>query len=691
MSAWKEIEKYKREASSGIPPKNAKAFDATEGDGVVNLTFTLPDDTVVENNLLCTVAGAMVRKSTTGYPVNEYDGDLVVDISSEDMTKYETEPYADRDVSNDTTYYYSLFPKSDHNVYNRTNATKVIATPHKFRASIEVTYPAGSTCTCVNGDTFLEATDKSGSFTFSVNAPGVWKVKITNDEDVNEKSVTITDDGQQEQITLAYVSAHIIVNYPTGATCTATLGSEVITAGDKTGTHTFVVSTKGNWTIKATLGDQSVEDYVNVTEVSEIPPEHNVTLAFFLASITVTFPVGSTCTLHKGDTLIGTATISPNTFKVTSEGEYEAKIVSGSETAKTTVIIEKNGDTKNVSLSFVNIYSVSRPVNSSGPTWTRGDDAVGLSATASIGTSAGRSSFDNLYPWSDMKRETLSTGDVMVKIPEFYYKREVSGGTEKISIATAAAAGFTKHPGSGCYIGAYKTSSNNKSVKSAAPTVSATRATFRTNAKNKGAGWCQADAAVWSAVQMLFLVEFANNNGQAVLGRGYCDSNSAALSSGSCDSVPNLTGRPAGTDGKTDVVYRGIEGIWGNIWEWVDGFNVNNGAYYVCTDPSKYADDTATGYTQLNYSGLTNWSSSYITEEGCDAANPWAMAPKTAGSGSETTHYCDCAWSSTGWRVVSRGGIWGDASKCGLWAFYASTASSNASTSVGSRLRFIPS
>lgn len=49
------------------------------------------------------------------------------------------------------------------------------------------------------------------------------------------------------------------------------------------------------------------------------------------------------------------------------------------------------------------------------------------------------------------------------------------------------------------------------------------------------------------------------------------------------------------------MVWRGIEGLWGNVWEWVDGVNWNNGTYYVCNDPSKYADDTTTNYTALSF------------------------------------------------------------------------------------------
>ena len=95
----------------------------------------------------------------------------------------------------------------------------------------------------------------------------------------------------------------------------------------------------------------------------------------------------------------------------------------------------------------------------------RTDDAVGKTAVASVGTSAGHSDFDNCYPWSEMRRETLSTGDVMVYIPEFWFERKVTNGVETIRIANKAVDGFTKHPGSGKYVGAYKTSSNNKSVR----------------------------------------------------------------------------------------------------------------------------------------------------------------------------------------------------------------------------------
>ena len=214
---------------------------------------------------------------------------------------------------------------------------------------------------------------------------------------------------------------------------------------------------------------------------------------------------------------------------------------------------------------------------------------------------------------------------------------------------------------------------------------------MRTNCKSKGWGWGLIDVATNSAIQMLYLVEFADNDSQAKIGRGYCDGNRGALETGSCDSVPNLTGRPAGTDGKVDVVYRGIEGIWGNILEWMDGLNYNGDSdnYYVCTDPSKYADDTATWYTKVSFTSPT--SSNYISKEGMDNALPWAMLPSEATGGSETTFYPDYFSSFDGWRVAVRSGPWSYGSDCGVWLLRCNSDSSYSNTNIGSRLLYDPS
>lgn len=343
----------------------------------------------------------------------------------------------------------------------------------------------------------------------------------------------------------------------------------------------------------------------------------------------------------------------------------------------------------------IKIYGIQRDITDQSPEWTRTDKAVGMSATASVGTTAGKSDFSDCMPWKGMVRENIGT-DVMVKIPKFYFRRYREGNIEHIEIANEPVAGFTVHPlfnhagvESDCaYIGAYKTSSDNKSVSNAYPQVEQTRAAMRNNAKAKGAGWSLIDIAALSAIQMLFLVEYATNDSQKAIGRGYCDRNRNALQSGTCNNVPGLTGRPAGTDGKVDVVYRGIEGVWGNVTEWVDGVNFDGKTVYVCNDPSKYKDDTSTGYTKLSYSLA---SDGHISQEGLDTgANEHVMLP-TETSGSETTYYCDYGASgNSGWRVVCVGGAVDSGSDCGLFTAYCELSSSNSNSVLGSRLLYIP-
>lgn len=73
-----------------------------------------------------------------------------------------------------------------------------------FMATISVTYPEGSICTCSDGATTLTAPDTSGSHTFTVNSAGDWTVTITDGEATKSDVVSITEDGQSESIDIGY-------------------------------------------------------------------------------------------------------------------------------------------------------------------------------------------------------------------------------------------------------------------------------------------------------------------------------------------------------------------------------------------------------------------------------------------------------------------------------------------------------
>lgn len=75
-----------------------------------------------------------------------------------------------------------------------------------FAATINITYPAGSTCTCSDGTTTLSAPDTSGTWVCTVPNAGTWTVSSTDGDTSKSADVVITTDGQTESVTLLYIT-----------------------------------------------------------------------------------------------------------------------------------------------------------------------------------------------------------------------------------------------------------------------------------------------------------------------------------------------------------------------------------------------------------------------------------------------------------------------------------------------------
>lgn len=73
-----------------------------------------------------------------------------------------------------------------------------------FAATINIAYPAGSTCTCSDGTTTLSAPDTSGTWACIVPNAGTWTVTSTSGAETDSKAVTITTDGQSTSVELSY-------------------------------------------------------------------------------------------------------------------------------------------------------------------------------------------------------------------------------------------------------------------------------------------------------------------------------------------------------------------------------------------------------------------------------------------------------------------------------------------------------
>lgn len=428
------------------------------------------------------------------------------------------------------------------------------------------------------------------------------------------------------------------------------------------------------------------------------------------------------------------------------------------------------------------------------PTWTRIADAEGLTANATKNGTEVANDFDNLYPWSHIRKCNVdaatgqvlayygetgfqadgSNGEVMVKIPEFWWKRErlpdeFGNVYEYIYIADYARAGYKKSEE--FFVGAYIISTETTegdtiiahSRSGAIPKYNTTKANFRNYAKALGEGWQLMDYHYF-LLQMLYLVEYAHYNSQSMLGNGIVGFNTAkaliaennvnriivssvgtglwvgkticigatdawnssvaadreitsiedyndgqvtgkaihfngdpvniavnnviwgsAQKTGENDSLGNASGCLI-NDSYHSVNYRGIENIFGHMWQHIDGLNIKDYIAYICKDPASYENDKFDApYEKIGYVNAET-TDSYIKKLGLDEKHPEVALPTEIGA-SSSTGACDNYWCAEGNRIAYVGGSFGNLwSKAGFFAWYCSNTSSSTNWNYGARL-----
>lgn len=143
--------------------------------------------------------------------------------------------------------------------------------------------------------------------------------------------------------------------------------------------------------------------------------------------------------------------------------------------------------------------------------------------------------------------------------------------------------------------------------------------------------------------------------------------------------------------------YRGVENPFGHVFQFADGCKVKiqsdadggRSYFYVCHDPAAWQDADYTGYDLV---GETDTVEGYISRMMLGSGGH--IMP-TATAGSSTRYYCDYAYkgkpeTGTAQRAVLFGGGARYGAYCGLSCSYSFYGPADASSSVGSRLCFIP-
>ena len=242
------------------------------------------------------------------------------------------------------------------------------------------------------------------------------------------------------------------------------------------------------------------------------------------------------------------------------------------------------------------------------------------------------SPFDELLPWSGMQVSERA-GGMMVAIPKFWYRIEngvdSNGYGIRIQIADAPKEGFHVSPahmdrGDGfgerevVYIGRYHCrASDYKSYGGEKPKVNITRSVARLNINEIAPNVWQSDYAIMFTIWLLYIVEFANWDSQAVIGYG-CGSTSAVENMGYTDAMPYHTGTMAAsrTNYGATTQYRNIEGYWDNCYDWVDGCRYTSNGLLISLTPSAFSDNSGGVSVGVPTSG---YPKSYVCKEGAGA------------------------------------------------------------------------
>lgn len=292
--------------------------------------------------------------------------------------------------------------------------------------------------------------------------------------------------------------------------------------------------------------------------------------------------------------------------------------------------------------------------------------------------------------------EEIIDGQWMIKIPKFWFKAGtvpsgVYAGKAYWMISPVAKTGFSVHPAfigaSGAelnqiWIGKFKAgydgTSKMTSVPGVAPMVSIDFPTARARAYARNTGgvtgfrlWSIYDL---SAIQMLASIELGGLDMQALIGQGHVSGSSAVNVDHSLE---------------LQASWRGLFGLWGNVWQMVDGIKRNGGNWWrwqYNVPGNTTTSDFATGYVNTGQAALT--TSGYPVTFDTTLLSAGIIVPATVDGTQSNGSTGDYFYSSTDTddRIAYHGGAWADGAIDGLFSLHASFVPSYVSTGVGARL-----
>lgn len=230
-------------------------------------------------------------------------------------------------------------------IHDQNNKT-VVAT--ESNATLTVNCPSGSTVIATSGQ--KEHTAISDNTTKAVLTGlhhGTWNVSISNGFQTVTESIKIVTD---YEVTIDFFASIINITYPEGSSCTCSDGVITFTAPDRTGAWSCVVPNTGTWTVTCTDGEQSKTKSVVISNDQEFI---DVDIAYFMATINVTYPNGAVCSCTNGSTIYSASdTTGTWSFVVHRAGTWTISATDNVQTVESTVNITSDGQVSAVTIRF---------------------------------------------------------------------------------------------------------------------------------------------------------------------------------------------------------------------------------------------------------------------------------------------------------------------------------------------------
>lgn len=283
-----------------------------------------------------------------------------------------------------------------------------------------------------------------------------------------------------------------------------------------------------------------------------------------------------------------------------------------------------------------------------------------------------------------------SDGDVMIEIPKMGYSIKTVGTTLSVKVTDVlddpnfkyyAHTRDSEGDRDNLYISAYKgntISSKLRSLSGKSPTVSQTIGTFRTQAQANGSGYDLLAFYPLTLLQVLFLIRYKDRNSQNALGMGWVGQ-SAKTNTGGL----NTSGMYWGGTDKQQVKFMGIEDIWGNVYDWIDGL-YSDGSINILTGFKSF-NNTGSGYTNRGQGATSNVYGNIATVQG-DSERGF-IVKSTAGS-YNVDHYSDSGYLNASCLPIF-GGNWVGGADAGVFLLLVDYSAAFSPSYFGGRVMYL--